>query len=457
MKIADAFGAVPSLPAMPSLPSLPSIPSPAGLLSKAGLPSGLLPGAKGATKDWRKQLRPASFRGVPFGVQHADTTIGRRVVVHEYPQRDEAFPEDMGGRPREFSIEAIVLGDDYMTRRDALMEALEKRGAGTLIHPYYGSLVVTLVGPVRVTETPDEGGCARFTLDFIRAGEDKEPSARQDTRVAVQKAADRARLAIAADFVKKFSLAGVASFVSGSALGLAGKIVGALNSARGLFVPAMSALSDVVFAANRITSSLGSLLRAPAAFAQAVMGMVGQLKVMASEPKYAMASYRSLFKYGADIPKPATTTPSRRREAENQVAMTALVRRAAMVDAAETASLITFDSFEAAVAARDELASVLDAESVGELSDGSVIEVADEVHQAMVDLRAALIKDITARSIDAPRLTTTMLPSTMPAVVAAYEIWGDATRADELVTRNAGMIPHPGFVPGGRPLEIVID
>jgi prophage DNA circulation protein len=84
-------------------------------------------------------------------------------------------------------------------------------------------------------------------------------------------------------------------------------------------------------------------------------------------------------------------------------------------------------------------------------------EVSEAVYQALVALRAALVRDITARSVDAPRLSSATLPATLPALVAAYRLLGDATRADELIERNSQVIRNPGFVPGGTALEIVVD
>jgi hypothetical protein len=84
---------------------------------------------------WREDLRRvviggrsligASFRGVPFFVGESERAGGRRAVGHEFPFRDDPFVR--GPRPpaREFRIDGYVLGDDYLTQRDALLAALE--------------------------------------------------------------------------------------------------------------------------------------------------------------------------------------------------------------------------------------------------------------------------------------------------------------------------------------------
>ena len=77
----------------------------------------------------------------------------------------------------------------------------------------------------------------------------------------------------------------------------------------------------------------------------------------------------------------------------------------------------------------------------------------DDGYQALQDLRGAVLEDLTRRGARLPRLRTYTPRATMPALCLAYEIHSDAGREDELLRRNA--IAHPGFVPGGQPLEVL--
>src|SRR5262245_59263736 len=92
-------------------------------------------------EPWRERLRPASFRNAIFHVEVGGKTSGRRIALHEYPKRDTPFAEDMGRRTRVYDITGYViewdrqLGRDYTKPRDTLIEALEKEGPATLIHP----------------------------------------------------------------------------------------------------------------------------------------------------------------------------------------------------------------------------------------------------------------------------------------------------------------------------------
>ncbi len=70
---------------------------------------------------WRENLRKGSFRGIPFFVDSSSAGFGRRNVLHEYPLRDTPYAEDLGRAQKEFTVEATVIGDDYLRKRDALI------------------------------------------------------------------------------------------------------------------------------------------------------------------------------------------------------------------------------------------------------------------------------------------------------------------------------------------------
>ena len=163
---------------------------------------------------WSDRYLPASFRGVGFHVQAHENAGGRRIQTHEYPGRDEPFSEDLGRRARQFSVEAYIVGDDYMERRDALLDACEREGPGLLAHPYRGRREVACER-YRLTERLSEGRMCRVTLEFVEAGRNAFPRAQADTASAVDAAAGAANTALAAAFANRFAFPRApASFVS---------------------------------------------------------------------------------------------------------------------------------------------------------------------------------------------------------------------------------------------------
>lgn len=105
----------------------------------------------GGSEDWLSQLRPGSFRGVPFAVVNEEGSHGRRQAVHEYPYRDTAWIEDMGRGTRRFIIRGFIVqnslvygGGDVISQRQSLINACEAKGSGTLIHPTLGEMTVSI-------------------------------------------------------------------------------------------------------------------------------------------------------------------------------------------------------------------------------------------------------------------------------------------------------------------------
>lgn len=212
---------------------------------------------------WRDQLRQASFRGVPFYTQKTNANIGRRTVLHEYAQRDIPFAEDMGRKARSFTVEGYVIGADYMAARDALEAALEKPGSGTLIHPYRGTLTVSLLQPATITETADEGGMARFSMVFTESGDNQNPSVTADTPAQVSTKADAAQAVVASDFAAKFKTVGFPDYVGQAAQAISSKAFSTLASLGGGLPMDPADLAELTLDATRNIGSLNTLIQNP--------------------------------------------------------------------------------------------------------------------------------------------------------------------------------------------------
>ncbi len=119
----------------------------------------------------KDRLRPASFRGVQFQVEDDEVTLGRRVQVHEYPNRDKPYTEDLGRATRLFTINAYLVGNDFFEARDRLIVAIDTPGPGTLVHPYYGEIAVCISGEIRVSHSGRNGRMYCINFNIVEAGE----------------------------------------------------------------------------------------------------------------------------------------------------------------------------------------------------------------------------------------------------------------------------------------------
>lgn len=395
--------------------------------------------------SWREQLRPGKFRTAAFHIQGHDAAGGRRLALHEYPLRDDPYAEDLGRKAREFALECFVLGADYMAARDALLAELEKAGPGTLVHPYLGTRVVA-VRDFRLRESTSEGGLARFSITFVEAGRAAEPAVATDTAAAVDAAADAATDAATGEFAETFSVAGYASFVADAATAIVQDVNSTLRTAAGRIAAITSPVAEFSAQLDQLGDSLNTLMRAPANLGADLAGVVFALAGVADDIAGALNAYRDLGDFGLGAATVPTNTATRARQAANQIALHALMRRTATIEAARASAQLDFASSTDALAVRDDLVERLDtlAETAG-----------DDVYTALVDLRAAVVTDLTTRGGLLPRAVSYTPPATLPALLLAYRLHGDASRESEIVSRNK--IRHPGFVPGGVALEVLVD
>ena len=118
--------------------------------------------------SWRDDLRPASFRGVPFYVAANSRTNGRRGFTYEFAKGDRSLDEDLGRRVTRVAVSGYVIGDDYDLQADALEAALNREGGGVLILPTLGRMFMRCEFGPRA-ERKEDGGIAYFEMAFVDA------------------------------------------------------------------------------------------------------------------------------------------------------------------------------------------------------------------------------------------------------------------------------------------------
>jgi len=219
--------------------------------------------------SWIDNLQDASLRGVPFKVDEDEATFGRRMQVHEYPNRDKPCAEDMGRATRRFIVQAYLVGDDYFEQRNNLIEAVEKPGSCKLVHPFYGEKTVTVTDEVRVSHTKDECRMCRDSLSFIESVELSFPKAGIATGMKLTGAATLMNDFLLSAF-EAFGLDGLPDFTP----------IGLLYDASEMFntvTDAMQYVDSGISAASRLMQGDLSLLLMPPSSG---MNFVNQLQAM---------------------------------------------------------------------------------------------------------------------------------------------------------------------------------
>lgn len=389
---------------------------------------------------WREELQPARFRNAAFHVSAGGGAGGRRTAVHQYPEQNKPFVEDLGGEAETWRIDAFVIGDDYKTARDALRAALREYGPGVLVHPLHGQISLQ-VQSWEFSETTEEGGSCTFKITFVDPGEQQFPQSGYDTRSRVSTASDRAFDASRIDFVDRLNLRGP-GFLSDSATSALRDALGGLGRMAGGLSPTDAALRS--FDLADLTDGLPGLLGDTAGLALRLGN--AWLGLRSLSPASRISGYRGFGSYGSGLPGVSPSSPldstnwrtaSRRQEASNNLAIADVVQRFALIESARAGSEMDFETYDDAIAWRDDIGDRLDA--------ATETATSDDVFTSLRDLRIETMRDIDHRAVNKPQLRQVQPPEVMPSAVLAYRLYGDAARGEEIAVRNG--VPHPGFVP----------
>lgn len=389
--------------------------------------------------SWREELQKASFRGVPFEVESDEATFGRRVQLHEYPLRDEPLAEDMGRKARKKTVTGFVIGDDYLTKRNNLLTALETKGAGELVHPYYGRVMVVVDDDVRVTHSFQEGGMCRFTISFIEAGSVTYPAASAAPGSQSLSAADTLESASVDEFVTTYSVDDLPEFAVTDA---ADSLSDVLTLLDGALTVSGAILSDPLAA---LMDEAGSLVRTPADLASRVFGLFSKTDAVIDAASNlndinSLNFARAFGLMGAISLFPSlnntTSTTTRARMASNKNAILSLTRQALIGQTAGTIALMNLPVYDDAIALKTNLIAAIENEAA---------VASDNIYLPLTNLRTAVHADMTIKLEGAARLKVVNQKSIMPGLVLAYDLYEDVGRESEILSRNK--IRHPGFVP----------
>jgi prophage DNA circulation protein len=300
--------------------------------------------------SWREQLRPGSFRGAAFEIMTGDLDTGRKGAHHEYPQRDESLFEDLGKKTRKLSVVGFVLGDDYMARRDALIDACEAKGPGTLIHPYFGSLQVSCT-EIRSSEQVTEGRMARITMVFVQTATVALPKTVSNTAAKVSTSAESVISASRDVFAAKYSVENLPQFVADSVTTTATEFGDSVRS--GVRSP------DIEEAVQSFTDALPSTVNSGEELGGAIIDLLQSAASISGDAPAVMASLSS---FNVDVSGIPVSTTTRIQQVKNLTAYSQLVRIVAISNEAVALSKTRFDSYEDAITRMRSISERIDAE-----------------------------------------------------------------------------------------------
>lgn len=409
------------------------------------------------------QLRKASFKGVPFYVTDAKLTAGRRVVVHEYPQRDKPYVEDLGRATRTITQTVFVCGRDYIDQAKRLIAVIESPGSGTLIHPWLGSMTVSVSANSTLTFVDGKSRYASISLTFVESGELSFPNIKNDSLSLARRLSDKLKQTAIGAFVSQIDLTGVSSYIDAAMSGDLLDVLGVIERSE---LAAIFDFSDQL--ATLAQDGLSLLSNDSSVFANQLANAIGLSRFSSSEQRWSAVS-NQVSNILHDKNMSEGTEGLIRRDVEavvisdvqlqvltNRAALETLSRQlliaetvgastmvglpldnALMLPISETSEVISQTSYDEVIAVRENTLTMLEQEILF-CND-------DEVYDALCDARSAVFSCLTEKAEGLGHLTDIHLQEVMPALVIAYDYHGDSNREAEVVARNK--IQNAGFCP----------
>ena len=426
--------------------------------------------------SWRDQLVDASFRGVPFFVDRSTLQFGRRTVVHEFPGRTTPLVEDLGRAPRRWQLEMIVLGEGYLAARDALRQALERPGLGDLVLPTMGTVRAVAEGVSSLAESTSDGGVCRITVSFVEATSQLRVASMEfpalDLSEACKAVQAQASIAVASDIeAARAEAESAASMSSQSPIVAIAEQTRADAGIAEQVRACAATLRDVqrkVGAAGaraaQLASEAAALAKVPADLVSEIFATAGDLVDAALSVGHVVGSLARGLDLGwrlRDLLRGATVSLERARlgapgDTPAQVlasrvasSVTRATAAALAVSVAQAAVDVEFRAATSAAELADALCDLIDLS----LADVPMTPAAETLRTDLRVLRSAAVRHLHSVIDELPRIGRYTPQATLPDLVIAQLLYGDAARHEEI--RRLNDLQNPLFCAAGVALEVL--
>jgi prophage DNA circulation protein len=426
-------------------------------------------------------LRPASFRGVEFFVTSDKGEYGRRDVIHEYPMRDDPYIEDMGKKATKFHVSAYLFGDDWVSKKDALVAACTARGPAILQLPTEAPVMVACPS-LSVSRSKDECGFYSVTMEFIVAVDFGIPTPVGIFESLIGSVIASSVAPFTAYFDQNYSIGGALPFVSDAQtdriVQFATDIIGTVESSPATFdalststvqtaisvyqnaamlaepdaaatvylaslpIPAQTIATVATDLGATKVSDSGIIITSGASaivpLISSIMGTLGN----SMTPDDAVTALTPLATWsvsepGRTAPTPTYKSPSIVADDTNAKLLCGMVRSFALMKLAQAISAKTFRTRQEAIQARANVVELFNMQ-IEEFSEDLIVN-------KMLAARDYAVQAITQRMASIIPILTINAPLVKPSLYWASRLYGDAYRAEELSDRND--VSSPAFMP----------
>ena len=424
-----------------------------------------------------------SYKGVPFQAAAVTKTIQRRQVLHEYPQRDIPYLEDLGKGATLYKVTAFLVGDNCVAQAKRLEKALLTVGAGTFVHPWDGALTVSVYQASNISYSNSELRYCSLDITFVEAGELGYPNKLADGPTLARQLADKLGLSAVSDFVESFKQTAAYKLVQAAINGTLLETLGIISDAE--IAQILGFVDEVTTFAEQ---AIGLLTDEPRGFAEKLSSVLGLARFDSVETRWSgIVNQISQLTTSEELNRrtnqfaqiPAVVSNLEAESLQDSAAVETLTRKLLLENAIGASTLIGTSLDTADTVDIDQSGSGDTSEDSGEDSERSdpdtvttsvdeLLEVRDHLIASidnelqnplisdglfinLLQARSVVFSILTSKAEGLSRLLSIETPQIEPSLVLAYDYYDDASRSDEIETRNR--VIHGAFCP--RELRIL--
>jgi len=367
------------------------------------------------------------------------TELGRRTVVHEYPNSDNRYVEDLGKIAGKYALDIEIqeaTASAYKSSRNNLMKALQTQGLGTLTHPTLGKKKVVPIPSSMTEDFITENGIVAFRITFLESTLNIFPQSTEGNKGFLANLYDK--------------VLGENESALSSALDYFNGGIELWNDARDGIQEITDTINDVVSTVNGIVDEVGAfsadiqalsasiinLMQTPANLARRFTTIYNSIATITDDFKIMTNIVLQIFGSG-DRAKINGNSAVIKQLNDNKIALANFTDVACLNIAYLASTNIDFVSQSDIDAMLNRLNTAFNS-----LDPNSIDE---DVYYALQDARTQNRLLLQNERETLPYYVS-IRSNLIPASVLSYNLYGTSSRADELIALNE--IEDPAFVYG---------
>jgi len=396
------------------------------------------------------KILSGSFKEIPIRIISGGVVGGRKFVKKEYPSRDTQTVEDLGLQPRSYNLEIIISDvgkikeneppkEDYFVYRDRLIEAIENKGTGTLIHPLYGRIENIIATTYSISENFTEFGRSVLFVTFETSTSTGIPE--QSITAISQIAQSRSTVdTTVVDVVTD-------NFIVDSRM--TSNFLDAKNKVNEIIQSAIDATSFIGATAEKInefnrfigqfSADVNSLIVAPNELALSISNLFGNIDGLFGTVENTAKSFLNLFSFGNnDEDDLAETTAGLIQRSKNRAILNQAVNAEALSYAYVSVAQLNFETVAQIELAEKEL----------ETQYRHIIDNSDsdqDINTALTDMRV-IVQDFFDEQRVSAKQVISIFTNITSARLLSYQYYGESQSAVDIIGLNG--ITDVSFVEG---------